>query len=450
MLTKVFFDPGYMPVGELSALTQQYPGLKLIRHRKKDVAAYEKHGLEMLVYPAPGVSGVKSRLNEDPEKVWSSIINDHQTSVLFDRTVKSASEVFKFNELMLMCCTYQHWLEQEAPDCIVFTVTPHNIKTWTLSKVAEALGIPVLYFQESFFPWRQFLLKGLKRGPEIVCPSASMALEVEQKFFSQYVSKKKGGREEAMPLYEIKRLKKNNWKLLNFKAELGYFLKKPLSALEKVRSYLCYEGLAGDVSRINYVALFLHYQPERSTIPEGYGFGVQLAAILALQQALPDDTYLVVREHPSTYTYNFSKNYRNRDFYQTIASIDRVIIASVNSDPYGIMDNSIAVASITGTVIGEALVRGKPGIAFGEGIMQAFSSNRLHKYESVEKLRSFLSGVTELEDEGVAASFESVRVSSFSGVEDSDVEYDESRRLKYLIASVRNGMNQLLGGALKV
>ena len=217
MFEKVFFDPGYMPLDELVALTQQYPSLKLIRHRKKDLAAYQRRGLDMLVYPAAGVSGVKSRLVNDPEKVWSSVINDHQTSVLFDRTVESASEVFKFNELMLLCCTYQHWLEREAPECIVFTVTPHNIKTWVLSKVAEALGIPVLYFQESFFPWRQFLLKGLKRGPEIVRPSVPADVAVDQRFFSQYVAKKKGRRDEAMPLYEIKRLKENNWKLLNFK-----------------------------------------------------------------------------------------------------------------------------------------------------------------------------------------------------------------------------------------
>lgn len=451
-LTKVFFDPGYLPMDDLVKLTRNHACLKLIRHRKRDQASYRENKLEVQIYPDYKKEKLGKVLSNDIAQVWSNIINDHQTSVLFDRTGKSSSDVFKFNELLLMCCAYQHWLETEKPDFLLYTATPHNIKTWVLSRVAESIGIPVLYFQSSFFPWRQFLMEGLMRDARIIPPPPPLTAEAaakDWKFYSEYMDRKRGSREEAMPIYEIERLKENNWKLLKPKAEFKYFLRKPLSAIEKIKSYIDYEKTSRDFSGIKYAAFFLHYQPERSTIPEGYGFGLQLAAILALRQALPDDTWLVVREHPSTYTYNFSKNYRNREFYEQIASIDRVIISSLAADPYRIIDNSIATASITGTVIGEALVRGKPSIAFGAGIMQAVDSPQFHRYRSIEDLRAFLASLDTLDKDDPEKHFASVLAASFSGIDAGDTHYAESQRMKYLCVSVINCINQLLAGAVK-
>lgn len=447
---KVFFDPGRPPNDEIAKLLESYPCLKLIRHRKKDLAAYQERGMAMQLYPDFKNEKMKRVLDHDIAEVWSGIINDHQTSVLFDRTTKSSSEVFKFNELLLMCCCYQNWLEQEAPDLLVYTATPHNVKTWVLCKVAEQIGIPVVYFQESFFPWRQFLLRGLSRAPKVITPAIQDHSEKDRKIYKEYIGKKIGKLEDAMPIYELNRLKENNWKLIGIKSEFRNFLRKPLSSTEKIKSYLTYEKLSRDISGLKYVALFLHYQPERSTIPEGYGFGMQLAAVLALQQALPDDTYLVVREHPSTYTYNFSRNYRNKEFYELLASIDRVVIAPISGNPYEIIDNSIATASITGTVIGEALVRGKPCIAFGAGLMQAIDSPNFHRYQSMEALRSFLGQVEKIENKGPDSYYDNVCNNSFTGIRDADMHYDENSRLSYLSVSVINAMNQLLSNQLEI
>lgn len=448
--TKLFFDPGYLSTDEVADLMDRFSCLKLIRHRKKDLAVYQERGLDIRNYPDHTKEKLSRVLKHDIVKTWSAIINDHQTSVLFDRTTKSSSEVFKFNELLLMCCCYQNWLEQEAPDLLVYTVTPHNVKTWVLSKVAEQIGIPVVYFQESFFPWRQFLLRGLSRTPKVITPAIQDHSEKDRKIYKEYIGKKIGKLEDAMPIYELKRLKENNWKLIGVKSEFRNFLRKPLSSTEKVKSYLTYEKLSQDISGLKYVALFLHYQPERSTIPEGYGFGMQLAAVLALQQALPDDTYLVVREHPSTYTYNFSRNYRNKEFYELLASIDRVVIAPISGNPYEIIDNSIATASITGTVIGEALVRGKACIAFGAGLMQAIDSPNFHRYQSMEALRSFLGQVEDVENKGPDSYYDNVCNNAFTGIRDADMHYDENSRLSYLSVSVINAMNQLLSNQLEI
>jgi hypothetical protein len=448
--TKVFFDPGYLSIDNVANLTGSHECLKLIRHRKKDLQSYQSHNLDIHIYPDYKNERFSGRLVNDIQKVWSAIIDDHQTSVLFDRTENNGSEVFKFNELFLMCYAYQKWLEQEKPEIILFTVTPHNIKTWVLSKVAESIGIPVLFFQVSFFPWRQFLMEGLRKNARIISPVNKEPTEKDRQFYAEYIRKKKGTLEDAMPGYEINRLKRNNWKLLNVESEFKNFLKKPLRSIEKIKSYTTYEKLSKEVENIKYVAFFLHFQPERTTIPEGYGFGIQLSAILALQQSLPDDAYLVVREHPSTYTLDFSNNYRNTGFYKLVSSIDRVIISSLTADPYKIIDNSIAVASITGTVIGEALVRGKPGIAFGAGPMQVIDSPCFHRYQSIENLRKFLSNLDKLDAYKSEEYFESVCSSTYSGIAQDNTEYDEGSRPGYLSVSVMNGISELLAGDVSV
>ncbi len=238
--TNVWFDPGYLSIDEVAILTSTYGCLKLIRHRKKDLEVYQAKGLDIQNYPDHRNEKLTRVFKNDVEKIWSTIINDHQTSVLYDRTTKSNSEVFKFNELLLMCCCYQNWLEQETPDLMLFTVTPHNIKTWVLSKVAEQIGIPVLYFQASFFPWRQFLMEGLRNNARMIPPSVAQYSEKDNHFFAEYIRKKRGALEDAMPSYEINRLRNINWKLLRPKTEFNYFLKKPLSSLEKIRSYFEY------------------------------------------------------------------------------------------------------------------------------------------------------------------------------------------------------------------
>lgn len=445
---KVFFDPGYIPLDEVATLVRNHECLKLIRHRKRELNLYRSKSLDIQCYPDYKDHKFSQILEHDVENVWSKIINDHQTSVLFDRTTKSGSEAFKFNELLLMCCAYQQWLETEKPDLILFTVTPHNIKTWALSRVAESIGIPVLFFQVSFFPWRQFLLEGLRKDARIILPLIrdKEPSEQDRQFYSEYMRKKMGSLENAMPAYEIDRLKKNGWKLMSVKSEFRNFMKEPLRSIEKVKSYNTYEALSKEIPDGKYVAFFLHYQPERTTIPEGYGFGVQLAAILALQQSLPDGTCLVVKEHPSTYTYNFSKKYRNRGFYELIASIDRVILSPITADPYRIIDNSIATASITGTVIGEALVRGKPGIAFGAGPIQSIESPCFHRYKSIAGLRDFLANLGELERHDSEKYFADICGSTFSGMENSSAGYDDKARVNYLSASAISGINQLLSG----
>lgn len=444
-LMKVFFHPGLLSASDIYELLEKYPCVRIVRHTRKDEPFFKSNGIDVLYYPDYSEERLSTRLSADMTKLWSHVVDDHQTSILFDRTERVGSENFKFNEIFIMCCSYQRWLERERPDVLLFTATPHNIKTWVLSKVAEGLGIRILYFQASFFPWRQFLMEGVRRAPKILDPLGAGPCEEEYKLFSEYVSRKTGSLEQAMPAYEIDRLKKNNWRLLAPSRELRDFFKRPLKVIRKWRAYSASKQLAGNFQSKNYVAFFLHYQPERTTVPEGYGFGVQLAAILALQQSLPEGVFLVVKEHPSTYTYSFSSKNRSHHFYELLSSIERVVLAPISTDPYELIDNSMAVASITGTVIGEAFVRRKPAIAFGEGPIQVLDSPLFHRYQSLDGLRRYLGGLNGEGRADVRQYFEAVCKTSFSGVDGTDFSYDEKYRGLYSRRAIVSGVHWLLG-----
>lgn len=443
-INKVLLHPGYLPPENLAELINENKSITLIRHNNKGIREFEKHKLTIEIYPEHQKSTFSNKPIHDSIKPWLELINDHQTSLIFHRTSKNNSEISKFSEILFMSHCYQLWLEDHNPDMLIFTSTPHNTKNWVMAKVAESIGIPVIYFQESFFPWKQFILEGLTKTPKILPPSQPTQANFDYKFLSDYLIKKTGSQDEAMPDYEIKRLKENNWRMIGIKKEAKNIIKNPIKSVQKIKSYLSYKKLCKDINLDKYVVFFLHYQPERTTIPEGYGFGIQIAAIIALQQALPKNTYLVVKEHPSTYTYNFSSKYKNKEFYETISSIDRVVIAPITADPYKLIDKSIATASITGTVIGEAFVRGKPSIAFGAGPMQAVNSELFHRYESIEKLQSFLRTPPLPQEDHAKSYFDKVRQLTACGITSETTVYNEKDRQKYLITSAINGLKTIL------
>jgi hypothetical protein len=117
---------------------------------------------------------------------------------------------------------------------------------------------------------------------------------------------------------------------------------------------------------LNYLYFPLHYQPERTTSPEGGRFVHQYLAIDLLSSVLPNDTHIFVKEHPSQFSSRLQgEKGRSLQYYNHIRDIPKVSLVPLDSDPFELIDNSKAVATITGTAGWEALVRGKPAIIFG-------------------------------------------------------------------------------------
>ncbi len=129
----------------------------------------------------------------------------------------------------------------------------------------------------------------------------------------------------------------------------------------------CYNKLAEPVCIDKpYIYVVLHYQPEKTTSPDGGVFVNQLLMIDLLSKLLPKGWSLYVKEHIVQFSpYAVGERSRPLYFYDDIASLPNVKLVSLSVSSFDLIDNSKAVATVTGTVGWEAVIRGKPVLIFG-------------------------------------------------------------------------------------
>ncbi|AHI30165.1 hypothetical protein AU14_13745 [Marinobacter similis] len=118
--------------------------------------------------------------------------------------------------------------------------------------------------------------------------------------------------------------------------------------------------------------MFLHFQPERTSIPEGGRYAPQINAVKALRDALPEATELVVKEHPSMFMLKSKRSFRHPDFYRILASMRGVALVDERMASFDLIDESEAVVTLTGTVGFEALCRGTPVIVMGDAAYRSY------------------------------------------------------------------------------
>src|SRR5690606_37441144 len=117
-----------------------------------------------------------------------------------------------------------------------------------------------------------------------------------------------------------------------------------------------------------FVYVGLHYQPELTSFPLGGFFNNQYLMLLMLSSVIPSDWKILVKEHPSIFRY-VKKNvtiFRSREYYTSLKRIPKVELMGHRSDPFKLIDSAACVATLTGTMGFEAVLRGKPCLVFGD------------------------------------------------------------------------------------
>jgi hypothetical protein len=119
-----------------------------------------------------------------------------------------------------------------------------------------------------------------------------------------------------------------------------------------------------DLSK-QYIYIPLHYEPERSTIPQGGQFRNQFNVVDILSKTAPDEWRIYVKEHPSQF-FRY-KTGRGREIYDyhDLLCLENVSLVDHSASTFDLIDNSEAVATVTGTAGWEAVVRGTPALIFG-------------------------------------------------------------------------------------
>ena len=123
----------------------------------------------------------------------------------------------------------------------------------------------------------------------------------------------------------------------------------------------------------NYVYFPLHNANEYSTQVQGTMWINQLSIIEALAKSIPFDWKVVVKEHPGML---LDRGVRPVSFYKEIKKYSNVVLIPTDTSSNKAISNAQAVVTIVGTTGWEAIMRGKPVIAFEENMFDAVGLSR--------------------------------------------------------------------------
>ncbi|GAA0547427.1 hypothetical protein ABNG02_06405 [Halorubrum ejinorense] len=158
-------------------------------------------------------------------------------------------------------------------------------------------------------------------------------------------------------LYSDSRMNKYSWLLYRFRAEIYK---------QRLKHEYANRSIHPDLTN-KFLYFPLHYQPERTTSPEGGDFVNQYLAIELLANVLPNHIKIFVKEHPSQFSFQPDGDRgRTVEDYEFLNSINQVSLVEQNTSSFDLIDSSIAVSTVTGTAGWEGLVRLTPSLVFGD------------------------------------------------------------------------------------
>lgn len=319
----------------------------------------------------------------------------------------------------------------KRPSVVVFSYEPHMLPIYLFKKVCVALGIRTYTMTISPFYWRLFL--ELAEGEHDVYLNNCFKKkedELPNDSVKRFILEKKSDYGVAKPFYEKRKLGANLGKCILNKLKVNGW--KPQRVIQSQLVYADYQRRCSGRSQfqgIKYICVFLQLQPEQTTLPDGGLFVHHLFAIQMLYSAVSTlGISLVIREHPATFESAFNPKWRPGDFYHVIKKIGpNIYFDDVNAEPFTLLKNAIAVATITGTVLLESLLQGKPAIAFGKHPLRGLSNPAfIDSFADEDELREKIS-------KAIAESPESI--------------IDQVERYLYKVYPTTFGNSQYLGNA---
>lgn len=311
-------------------------------------------------------------------EILKAILADPRVAYLLERRFKEDILSSVFNSVVLVeriCFGAFSVLNQLRAEKVIFHTPPHHLHDYLFSKVATLLGLEVLVVKLSPLPWRAWLCAGVDEQHVV---GGNSVAEKLTNTTNRYLASLSGAYANAIPEYERKLASSAKGQSLSVKADIKGFLRlffsrkslqstfRLLSIVRKIELYRRYINLsAGFVMPERFVVFFLHFQPERTSVPEGLSYSAQWLAIREVAQALPEGVKLVIKEHQAMFRRQLDPRTRDINFYDSIARLGNVVMAPLDFDTFALIDSSEAVITLTGTVGFEALIRKKPVVALG-------------------------------------------------------------------------------------
>ena len=257
---------------------------------------------------------------------------------------------------------------------IIFGYAVSDSITYGCYRLCESLGIPYYFLIGSKIKDYFYISSNLNGYPEessiqsLTIDKAKTVIKqvTEDKISPQYASDKSMLANKSifqsfksMSSLLIERLRQKN-KYLDVEMSLKTaFLKKitqQISFRELNNLSSSFDGLGNE--RFIYFPLHLH--PETATLIWGRWGHNQLELIKQISRVIPNDCYIYVKEH------KVAAGRHKIGFYKEISKLPNVKIIEMNTNSFDIIEESSAVATISGTAGFEAICQNKKGLLFGD------------------------------------------------------------------------------------
>ena len=292
-------------------------------------------------------------------------------------------------------------LLRSTPTHVVFEETPHEAADYALYQIAQWMGMPTLFFQPSLIGPQVVARTSLFDVLTVDCPldqaddnkqlrdavkqvsldaleklkggGGTTALDRQKKVDSDSRSRGALWRVARYRAQEVISGRDNEQTVLTGHTHLGMRVRKlaevvlEWSLKRSLQAAIHQLPTTIDDSARPYALFALHYEPERTNMPEGLPFLSQIDAVLAARKLLPAEVLLVVKEHYSQQSSSLRGHVgRSAAVYRLFESVPGIQVLGVRANSSELIRNSVCVFTMTGKVGVEAAYSGVPSVHFGQ------------------------------------------------------------------------------------
>ena len=348
--------------------------------------------------------------------LWSEKLCQFTNNYLADAVrmmnrLEPVNSNFKFEErenfFYFLVVKWLEIIDEKDIELVISPSIPHRVFDYALYVAAKFRKIKFVSFQMTPFGSNTIPIDDINEMPNVPLLAFNQKKIVEPDYFKNFIKKSKRSYSEAIPSYMTKHKNNNRItslfiksikkvraaaaerKFTKFLRPNTYWVKANTSPQESYVGWLEYSILnvkrflylrrlrreyRKHASLLNvdqlpkrYVLIALHYQPEETSTPTGRRFSNQYQLVNSIERSLPEDVMIVIKEHKSQFYFDQEgETGRPLQFYRRVSTLsDRILFADVDFDTFELIDSSLGVITISGTIGWEAIARGKFCLHFG-------------------------------------------------------------------------------------